>query len=274
MSVLDVPTHLSRFKKPALIVAHPGHDVSVFGWLSLARPQVCIFTDGSGMSSASRLPSSRALLGGVGASPGDVFGVGPDTTFYQAILNGDAAFFLELVDRLARALVRHEADLVVGDASEGYDPNHDVCRVAIDAAVTIAARRLRRPIANYELAFGDWLLPGSRRHDAACQHVELGDALLHRKLKAARRYTGLDAEVERALAAVGEDFFRVECFRPASASTSQMPSDKPYYETVGEQRLAGGSVASVIRYIEHVAPLATAIRLHAEAAKPSSSPRG
>jgi hypothetical protein len=274
MSVLDVPTDLGRFKRPALIVAHPGHEVSVFGWLSAARPHVCIFTDGSGMSSASRLASSRALLGGVGASPGEVFGVGPDTTFYQAILSGDAAFFLDLVDRLASALVRHEADLVAGDASEGYDPNHDVCRVAIDAAVTIAERRLRRPIANYEFAFGDWLLPGSRRHDAACLHVELGDALLHRKLAAARRFAGLDAEVERALAAVGEDFFRVECFRPASASASRMTSDKPYYETVGEQRLAAGSVASVIRYTEHVAPLAAAIHLHAEAAEPLRSPRG
>jgi hypothetical protein len=264
VSFLHFPEGLAAFRRPALVAAHPGHEVSVFGWLTHARPRVHLLTDGSGLSGVSRLASSQALLRDVEAAPGEVFGVGPDRTFYRAIRDRDAAFFLGIVDALANALVRDQIDVVVGDAAEGYDPNHDLCRVMIDAAVSIARHHMAGPIAKYQFAFGAWLLPVAQPHDRACLHVELGEALFRRKLKAARDYPGLGAEVSRALAAVGEEFFRVECLRPvAEASPDEQPASKPYYELMGEQRLTEGAVGSVIRYKDHVAPLVAAIGRHA-----------
>lgn len=264
MSFLHLPEALAEFRRPALIAAHPGHEVSVYGWLTYARPRVHILTDGSGLSGVSRLPSSQALLRDVEAMPGEVFGVGPDRTFYQAIAARNDEFFLGIVDRLAGALVNDRCDVVAGDAAEGYDPNHDLCRAMIDAAVSIAGHHLAGRIANYRFGFGEWLLPGNTPHDATCLHVELGDALFRRKLQSARDYPGLGAEVSRAMATVGEEFFRVECFRPVAwAGPDGSLASKPYYELIGEQRMAEGAVASVIRYEDHVAPLVAAIRRHA-----------
>ena len=70
--------------------------------------------------------------------------------------------------------------------------------------------------------------------------------------------------MDRALAVVGEEFFRVECLRPvAVARLEEIPAPTPYYELMGEQRATEGAVASVIRYQDHVAPLAAAIGRHA-----------
>jgi hypothetical protein len=47
---------------PALIVAHPGHELVILGWVEANHPLVTIFTDGSGRGGVSRLPSTRKLL--------------------------------------------------------------------------------------------------------------------------------------------------------------------------------------------------------------------
>ena len=45
------PMALSE-QRAVLVVAHPGHELRVHGWLELARPTVCILTDGSGHQAA------------------------------------------------------------------------------------------------------------------------------------------------------------------------------------------------------------------------------
>ena len=44
-------------KRCALVVAHPGHELRVYGWLALRKPDVYILTDGSGHTGNSRLDS-------------------------------------------------------------------------------------------------------------------------------------------------------------------------------------------------------------------------
>src|SRR5256885_1892784 len=48
--------------RAAVVVAHPGHELRVHGFLCAFRPLLLVLTDGSGRGGASRLPSTSALL--------------------------------------------------------------------------------------------------------------------------------------------------------------------------------------------------------------------
>jgi hypothetical protein len=252
-----------------LIVGHPGHELRVHGWLEAVRPLVMILTDGSGASGASRLASSDALIARAGAMPGSIYGRFADAALYQALLDHNAGVFTSLVDELADALADETIDLVAGDAAEGYNPTHDVCRMLIDAAVVVARRRRASPIASY--AFPLIARPDTAAGQPGAVSLELDDEALARKLAAARAYAEMASEVESALKAVGPEAFRRECLAPVvpvpEAATGA--SAVPFYETYGEQRVAAGAYTHVIRYREHVRPLADALARHVAAAGPA-----
>jgi hypothetical protein len=62
------------------------------------------------------------------------------------------------------------------------------------------------------------------------------------------------------------DAYRVECLRPVDndAGTHWTTSIRPFYELYGEKLVAAGRYEKVIRYEEHMLPLAQAIRAKAE----------
>src|ERR1700742_4299674 len=68
----------------ALIVAHPGHELRLHGWMSLARPCVYVLTDGSGHSGQSRLAATTQLLSTIRAESGCIYGRFTDAEFYAA----------------------------------------------------------------------------------------------------------------------------------------------------------------------------------------------
>ena len=78
----------------ALVVAHPGHELRVHGWLEKARPQVFVLTDGSGPTGSSRLRSTTRVLDRAGATAGCIYGRLADRVFYQALLAGRPEGFL------------------------------------------------------------------------------------------------------------------------------------------------------------------------------------
>jgi len=245
-----------------LVVAHPGHELRVYGWMESAAPLVCVLTDGSGSGGEARLESTTRVLAGTAARAGSVYGRMSDRAIYSAILERDFACFTGLVDQLADELAANGADCVVADAVEGYNPSHDVCRLVVNAAV----RRLGGEVPTY-----DFLLVGS---PAACPDalrdravwMELGEEALSRKLAAARSYAELAGEVEHALARFGVAPFRTECLRPVDLSSRYGwdPAEVPYYETYGEKRVAEGAYDRVLRFREHVQPLADALWEHGE----------
>jgi hypothetical protein len=163
-------------------------------------------------------------------------------------------------------LVELDADCVVADAVEGYNPSHDVCRLVVNAALRRAMRATGRPIAAY-----DFLLVGA---PGACPEqlrqralwFSLDDDQLDRKLAAARGYPELAGEVEQALARHGPAPFRTECLRPVDLSEPYgwTADEAPYYETYGEKRVAEGAYRRVLRFREHVRPLAEALWSHGE----------
>jgi hypothetical protein len=244
-------------KKTVLVIGHPGHELRVFHWLELTRPTVFVLTDGSGRSGQSRLPSTTRILERAGASKGLFYGRVTDCEAYNAILNHDFDLFVGLARELARFLIDERVGVVSGDALEGYNPTHDVCRLVIGAAVEMANRS-----GDDQLASFDFPLTGAPQKNAGHQdiRIELDDDAFARKLAAARSYAELESEVNDALSIDSGRAFRVECLRAVKNEIGLAQNGKPYYEEYGEKQVAAGHYRDIIRYREHVKPLAEALR--------------
>jgi hypothetical protein len=260
------PAAPGRGTTSVLIVAHPGHELRIFGWMEREQPLVCVLTDGSGSGGEARLDSTTRMLQRTASTAGSVYGALSDRAIYAAMLGGDTDLFRRLADELAEVLVEHDADRVVGDAVEGYNPSHDVCRLVIDAAVRMAGRARGTPIANY-----DFLLvgpPGScpEALRATSLFVRLDDDALARKLDAADAYPELAGEVHAALGRFGAEPFRTECLRPVDpAQRHDWPlGEVPYYERYGGEQVAAGVYRDVLRFRQHVRPIADALWTHSE----------
>jgi AcrR family transcriptional regulator len=241
----------------ALIVAHPGHELRVHGWMERTRPEVFVLTDGSGHTERSRLASTAEVLRRAGARPGTVFGRFRDRSLYELLLSRDLDTLEHLVRDLAEALVQAEIHCVAADAVEGYNPGHDLCRVVADAAVSLAQSCLGRPIASY-----DFPLDGRPDSGHSQVRLELDDEALRRKMEASLAYPEMRAEVERNLAEHGREAFRVECLRlvDREAVPEHLVEDPPYYERYGERQVAAGHYDRVLRFREHFLPVARALR--------------
>jgi hypothetical protein len=276
--------------RAALVIAHPGHELRVHGWLEAARPSVCVLTDGSGRTGHSRLDSTNRVLDATGARRGDVYGPFSDSELYAAVLDHEHAPFMHLVEELAAAFVRERVGVVAGDAEEGYNPSHDICRLLINAAVRLVGRTTGAGISNY-----DFTLVGPPGHcpehlRAGAIRLDLDEAAFARKLSAAHSYPELRAEVEAALSGAGSvafgehpdlarrtgasfgracaDDFRVEWLRPAAdaagATSHWDDREPPFYEAYGERQVQAGHYERVLRHREHVLPLAAALDAHVE----------
>jgi hypothetical protein len=261
MSQADSMNLRGRLKQGAgaLVIAHPGHELRVHGWLEQAQPIVFVLTDGSGRSGRPRLDSTTQLLRRVGAAPGSLYGRFSDGAVYAALVNGDIPFFLRIVGELTQAFLQKEIAYAVADAAEGFNPSHDVCRLLVDAAAARAGGVRGWPLTcfDFPLVEPPDVCPEELRTEAVV--FRLDDAALARKLSAARTYHGLEAEVEEAMTGLGTEAFRHECLRPARP----WPTDGkliPFYERHGQERVTAGQYRQVLRYRDHVRPLAEAFR--------------
>jgi hypothetical protein len=245
----------------ALIVAHPGHELRVFHWMERKRPLYFCLTEGSGGASESRMASTTLLLDSVGATPGHLYGRYADKDVYRLLVGGRIDVFVQLVQELADALTAADVDCVAGDAVEGFNPAHDVCRFVIDGAVEMARRRTGRTIRNYEFVLEGSPddCPDAVREDATW--IRLDEAALDRKVESALQYPELRDEVQAALERYGRRAFAVECLRPTTTHLmiEQFNQNLPAYEQYGERRVREGRYDEVIRYRQHVLPVRTAI---------------
>src|SRR5205085_8591147 len=276
----------------ALIVAHPGHEIRLHGWLEQTRPLVLILTDGTGRDSPARIAATAHYLDSINVPTGALFGRCTDQTIYEALLRRDFQLFCALSDELADMLVCARINFVVGDATEGYNTTHDAFRLVLDAAVQLAERKRGQVIADYDFPVVGLPADCPQSLRGRAVWLNLSDEVFARKLAAAHRYyPELVAEVTDALArtsdgplrrfldlcAQGEmldeqrclELFRVEVLRPclrsmrAASCAPQMA--RPFYELHGEQQAAAGHYRQVIRYGEHIRPLAAALAAHAAA---------
>src|SRR6476620_6764836 len=137
-------------RRAALVVAHPSHELCIHGWLQQTRPYICVLTDGGGRSGQSRLSRTTDVLARAGAVQGDIYGRLTDREIYSAILRNDSELFVMLVKELAETFVAQQIDYVVGDADEGYNVTHDICRVIIDAAVALAEQMYGHHVTRFD----------------------------------------------------------------------------------------------------------------------------
>jgi len=245
-------------RRAALLIAHPGHELRVHGWLEQARPCVFVLTDGSGHTGSSRLASTTRVLDRAGARRGSVYGRFTDREVYQAILDADAECFRHLAGELAAALVREEIEVVAGDEAEGYNPGHDLIRLVANAAVALVQQTTGASVENlqFPLTGPSDRCPADLR--ARAWWVRLDDRALRRKRAAARAYRELRAEFGVAVGGLGTEAFRVECLRPVESTEYHFPQ-APFYEQHGERQVAAGIYDRVLRYREHVVPIAEAL---------------
>ena len=271
----------------AIVVAHPGHEVRVHGWLEQQRPLVFVLTDGAGRAGQPRIASTAQYLKKFGMRPGCIFARFTDMEVYSLVLARDFETFLRLSEELAGALTEAGVERVVGDASEGYNTTHDIFRLVTNAAIEMASRESGREIANYEF-------PVVYRPDHCPEQLRsrsiwlrLDDETFARKLAAAfefypelaaetrdslggnghetvASYFNLKDDAHAATDLAGLDMFRVECLRPVSRGDRPFYTEKPFYELQGETKVAEGFYTDVIRYREHIAPLADALAENVE----------
>jgi AcrR family transcriptional regulator len=246
-------------QRAALVIAHPGHELRVYGWLETARPIVFVLTDGSGRSGISRLDRTADIISQVGASPGGIFGRFTDAAVYAAILDRDFELFHRLVDELAVSFKMHEIDYVAGDAIEGYNPAHDLCRLMLNAAVRACRLRFNRQIANFDFPLTGGPNEGDPARLSRALRIELDESGFQRKIEAARRYTELADEIEAATRQDGLSSFREEYLWPVCGSQGYVFDTPPFYERYGEKRAAAGAYTRVLRYREHMLPIAAAL---------------
>lgn len=253
-------------RRAALVVAHPGHELRVHGWMELAHPFVCVLTDGSGHSGQSRLESTTRLLAKSGAAPGSIYGRFKDADIYTAILDSDFGVFIDLARELSDALVRDAVEYVVGDAIEGYNPIHDLCRSVINAAVELANISKTNQIANFDfLVVG---LPELRSDESRSREVwlRLDEVALERKLESAKSYLELRDDVGKMINETGSASFRFEALRPviSAVGADGLIQEPPFYERYGEKQVSEGYYRRVIRYREHILPIVDALQSYAQ----------
>ena len=247
----------------ALIIAHPGHELRVYGWVAASRPLVFVLTDGSGHTDKSRLDSTTEILAELEAQPGSVYGRLTDKQLYSAIIDHRIDLFTDVVGEIARALIANHIDMVAGDAQEGYNPGHDICRVITNAAIKLASQRAGCKIANYDFPLTGQ--PDTCKDDIKQDAIflDLDQEMFDRKIATARRYKKIFNDVDQAFKDAGEEAFRRECLRPVTACDASL-TEPPFYERYGERQVAAGFYDRVLRYREHFLPLARAIVDHAE----------
>lgn len=230
----------------------------VYGWMAAHKPLVDVITDGSGPDRASRLDSTRKLIEGCGGRLGGIAGAYPDRDFYGMIKAGDPAPFLGLAAGFARQWQDADISVVAGDMLEGFSPTHDVCRMMIDAAVE-KLRRRGRDILNLEFPLESMALPGAKEGAVV---VPLDDAGFAEKQRSAKEaYPELAGEVDRLIAKLGEDAFRIEVLLPAkppNGLTWDGP-EPPFYETYGRRQVEAGHYQDLITFAGHLQPLARAL---------------
>jgi len=203
-----------------------------------------------------------------GASPGPLFGAHTDKAVYNAILAGDRDFFLSLAEELLLQLVADRTRLLVSDASEGYNPTHDICHL-IASAVTTRARRIT---GMENLQHHVFPLTGDPRCAPALHRpddivVDLTPAETSRKIDAALDYARkvggmLLSEVEETRVRYGDTPFQHERLLHQAGPldyAAQWAQAKPFYEQHGEKRQADGHYSRVIRCAESMLPIARAL---------------
>jgi hypothetical protein len=181
-----------------------------------------------------------------------------DGQIYQILMQQDKDALTGLIEEIMADMEMHHIDTLAGDAIEGFNPTHDLCRYMINAIAGRYRKNTGNPIPNYE-----FLLDGP---PAQCPKeltgeevwIQLTEEEFQRKLAAAHNYPELRAEIENVYAVHGATPFLTECLWPSTPldKYKTWATEEPYYETWGKEKLKSGTYKELISYHAHLLPLA------------------
>lgn len=255
----------------ALCLGHPGHELKVLAWVEQHRPLVSILTDGSGSNRASRLDSSAQLLAASGCPFSEVFGRWTDRQIYELMLRRAVEPMIAVAEIWVREWQTRQIRTVVGDALEGFNTTHDLCRMLINAA------QERCRLQGWEVETCCIYLDSAdpTRIDEAPWSFELDEATLARKLEIVRNSSyELALGVERLLSQNGRQAYLRESLWPVQRGLEGMRWQGralPFYEEYGARQIAAGHYAELITYRDHLEPIAHALWAWATDRPPSVS---
>lgn len=237
-----------HFERPLLVLAHPGHEVGLYGFLGRYRPPVMAWTDGSGRRRWPRAESSRSVVQSAGAETVEPFGLVPDSILYRAMVEHDAEPFVEWFEIVEKRMRESQITDVITEAAEGFNPIADALRWIVSAAAETLG-----PVKVWE-----WPVVGAPVSVVPMggEAFDLTEFEFHRKMNAAHGCIDIAPEVAEAVQRHGLSRFRREVLTPALRWCSPAEAvTPPGYERRGEQLAATGQVKEAIRYAEHLRPV-------------------
>jgi hypothetical protein len=227
---------------PLLVVAHPGHELCLHAWTSAVRPQLVVLTTGSRSGNdRSRLESCLAQARGRGLVPTSLVGAFVDRELYQQVMEGRLVELLCWAASLREILFGEATQTVVVDAWQGYSVAHDVTHLLTHLAVAMAEAESGRDIELLEFSpvpQDAWL----RRIETECRRrVSLTPDQAAAKARDAWSHEDLRGEIESLGFAAAPHLLGEEMLYACERDWSAFAwGRKPYYETVGEERVAAG----------------------------------
>ncbi|WDI41260.1 hypothetical protein [Bremerella sp. P1] len=242
------------FGKSALLIAHPAHELLLYGWMAEAKPTVYCLTTGAAYGQTARIGRTESIIEQTQSSLGKIFGRYDDQALYALLLEGRTAPLVDLTWELADALVEDEVETVVGDAAEGQILVHDVWRAIIDGAVRFAAGHYGHRLLNLEFAIET--LPNHVR-DSRDMVLSLDRQRIVQKEKAICRYVEIQPEVDRLKGRYGSNLIRQEVVRSASSASHWLVhQDKATrYEQLARRQVKEGRYQVAMSFDQHVFPL-------------------
>lgn len=245
--------------KSALIIGHPGHELRAFKFLKDTKPDVYILTDGSGYNNDSRLHQSIKLIESLGASYKEVFTPFKDKELYNIILSGELPKIQTVKEQLFVATSENKYDQIYGDALEGFNPTHDICRYLINGIVAkINKINPSKSILNYDFVLDKAPDKTSQKEQTNNLCLELSPFEVDMKLKASLNYPELKGEIEMAIERFGISAFSREFYTKITDLNQILnwEGPQPHYEKIGRKRVDSGTYNTCIEFEKHIKPIA------------------
>ena len=238
-----------------LFMGHPGHELLAYKVLKEYRPLVVYLTTGSGNKDNARIHQSVKLVESLGLQVYEPFKPFTDRQVYEYIMHGRFDAFTEAKELIKKLVLEKQVGRIMGDALEGFNPSHDLCRYLINATVKDLEETCW--LENYYF-LQDQLLLNDDQLTPQDSSFSLTDHELEAKLAACLDYEELKFEVNRFMEKYGTDFFRNEYFKRIQNPDQivNWESATPFYETHGKKRVAEGVYKEALLFEEHMKPLA------------------
>lgn len=247
---------LNDLAATALIVAHPVHTVVAAGLIQQLRPSLLFLTYGDGAGGGAQLAATKEALEIFEQHEAPKILDIHEAEFYERILAGDVAFFLDMQRQIAEWLADRAIRNIITDGYEWYSSTHDVGSLLVQ----LTAQRMADRLQIHELAIAGRLF-GPEPVDARV--YTLTDEQLERKQTAIDQAFDKLPDLKDELLTIPEAALKYELI-----CTLEKPRDFRFppevghwtnYDDHGRRRVREGRYRSAVTFAEHVRPIALAL---------------